>query len=119
MRIAVNQSNVDDIIESANLALWDTAEAIRTDLLQSQTIPFDIGTLQDNTFTRPKSNKQKVRLVSNTPYARKLYFHPEYNFKKINNPNASGRWFDPYINGKKKTLMRRYFEMNLRRRLGI
>ena len=41
-------------------------------------------------------------ISSNTPYARRLYFHPEYHFRTDNNPNAQGRWFDPWINGKYK-----------------
>lgn len=44
----------------------------------------------------------KVSIVSDTPYARRLYFHPEYNFNKVENPNAGAKWFEPYIDGNKK-----------------
>jgi hypothetical protein len=36
--------------------------------------------------------------VSTTPYARRLYFHPEYNFRKSNNANAGGKWFEGFLN---------------------
>lgn len=33
------------------------------------------------------------------PYARRLYYHPEYNFQTVNNPNAQGRWLDHWLPG--------------------
>lgn len=41
----------------------------------------------------------KVSLVSSTPYARRLYFHPEYHFQKYENAFASGKWYEPWIDG--------------------
>lgn len=29
-----------------------------------------------------------------TPYARRLYYNPQYNFSKDQNPNARGLWFE-------------------------
>jgi hypothetical protein len=29
-----------------------------------------------------------------TPYARRLYYNPQYNFSKDVNPNAQGMWFE-------------------------
>lgn len=29
-----------------------------------------------------------------TPYARRLYYNPQYNFSKDVNPNAQGLWFE-------------------------
>lgn len=37
--------------------------------------------------------------IGDTPYARRLYFHPEYNFQKVNNPNAQGLWAEPWLPG--------------------
>lgn len=121
MKITLNQVSINNIVEDAILALVDTGETVKTDLIQTQKMPFQKGVLQnDSTFVDDKNAINGViRIVSDTPYARKLYFHPEYNFDKSKNPNASGRWFDPYINGEKKKLMQKYFKMNLKRRLGI
>ena len=37
-----------------------------------------------------------------TPYARRLYWHPEYHFKQDKNVNAQGIWMQSYIDGDKK-----------------
>jgi|SRR5690606_22401678 hypothetical protein len=33
------------------------------------------------------------RIIWDTPYARRLYYNPQYNFSKDKNPNAGGLWF--------------------------
>lgn len=30
----------------------------------------------------------------NTPYAKRLYYNPQFNFSKDKNPNARGKWFE-------------------------
>ena len=133
MKITYNIKNIETTLENARLALIDTAEAVKTDLIQSQTMPFGEtkrngegkvihqgGTLQnDSTFVDDRrAIKGVVKIVSDTPYARKMYFHPEYNFNKKQNPNAGGRWFDTYIDGDKKDLPIKYFKQMLKRRNG-
>lgn len=85
-------------------ALVETADALKSDLQQSQTMPFDTGELQNrSTFVdESKKNSGVVTIVSDTPYARRMYFHPEYNFQKVHNKNAGGLWLESYINGEKK-----------------
>ncbi len=85
-------------------ALVETAEALKSDLLKSQTMPFDTGELQNRkTFVDDSKKKAgKITIVSDGPYARRLYFHPEYKFQKTKNKNASGMWFESYISGDKK-----------------
>lgn len=101
----------------AQLNLVKTADAMKTDLVQSQTMPFDTGVLQnDSTYVDDSKKKQnKAKIVSDTPYARRLYFHPEYNFQKGKNPNASGMWFEPYISGNKKEFAKKTFARFMRR----
>lgn len=119
MKITLDQVNIKKINESARLALVETAEAIKTDLIQSQTMPFRTGNLQnDSTFVDDKKAvKGIVKIVSDTPYTRKIYFHPEYRFRKDKNPNAGGKWFDTYITGDKKDLPVKYYKKLLQRRL--
>jgi hypothetical protein len=85
-------------------ALEQTAEALHTEVVQAQVMPRDSGHLQnDSTFVDcSRSKSGKVSLVSQTPYARRLYFHPEYNFRTTENPNAQGKWLEDWINGDKK-----------------
>ncbi|MBB6446461.1 hypothetical protein HNR53_003120 [Bacillus benzoevorans] len=33
-------------------------------------------------------------LIWETPYARRLYYNPQYNFSKDHNPLAGGLWFE-------------------------
>ena len=108
---------VKEINNKAISCLVKTADALRTDLIQSQTMPFDTGTLQNVKTTVDDSNKDRgsVRVVSDTPYARRLYFHPEYNFQKDKNANAGGMWFEPYINGAKKDFAKNTFAELMKR----
>ena len=45
MKVTYNNKNINMINEIAKLSLLDTAEAIKTDLIQSQTMPFDSGVM--------------------------------------------------------------------------
>lgn len=85
-------------------ALEQTAEALHTEVLQAQVMPRDTGHMQnDSTFVDYSQSKTgTVSLVTQTPYARRMYYHPEYNFRKDKNPNAQGKWFEPWITGDKK-----------------
>lgn len=92
-------------------SLVETADALKRDLQKSQTMPFDTGELQDRSTFMDDSKKKsgRVTIVSDTPYARRLYFHPEYNFQKTKNKNAGGMWFETYINGQKKNWVSKKF----------
>ena len=106
----LDDSILDDIEDDAVVAMWKTAEALHTDLIQSQTIPFLSGNLQNTaTSVLPKKRAKVYRLVSATEYAQRLYEHPEFNFNKEENPDAGAGWFDPYIEGDKKDLALEYF----------
>lgn len=97
--------------------LVKTADAMKTDLVQSQTMPFDTGALQNNStfIDDSKRGSFKVKIVSDTPYARRLYFHPEFNFQKGKNPNAGGQWFETYISGAKKDFASKTFSKLMKR----
>lgn len=100
----VNKQTLKQIDQDAVLSLIKTADALKTDLQQSQTMPMDTGHLQNTATFVDDSKAQQglVRVVSDTPYARRLYFHPELDFRKDKNPNAGAMWFEPYISGNKK-----------------
>ena len=97
-RIELNMSVLNMLDNAQRQAFEQTADATLTELRDRQVMPFDTGNLQnDNTFI-DTSQSDKVSIVSATPYARRLYFHPEYNFKRGNNANAGGKWFDSFLN---------------------
>lgn len=115
----VNTAKLKQINRAAEDSLVLTAESLKSNLVQSQTMPYDTGHLQNDQTFVDASNKRKgeVAVVSDTPYARRLYFHPEYKFQKDNNPNAGGEWFEPYISGNKKDYAKKVFARHLRGRI--
>ena len=105
--LKLNNTGIKIKKEDLNKALFLTTEALHTDLVQSQTVPFKTGTMQnESTSVQQNSDKSKSSLVMNTPYARRLYYHPEYNFSKDNNPNAGAEWFETYVHGNKKDFVK-------------
>jgi len=79
------------------------------------------GTLNDSTFKDLSEVRQgKTYIVSSTPYARRLYYHPEYHFYKGEHKNAGGKWFAPYEEGGKKShIMIEQFAKIFKRLAGI
>ena len=119
MQIRYNHRNIKMINRQAQLALVETAEALKTDLIQSQTMPFDKGTMQnDSTFVDDKRViKGVAKIVVDTAYARKVYFDPELNISTEKNPNAKQYYFEDYISGSKKELPFKMLKKFLGRRL--
>lgn len=78
-----------------------TTDALLTEVKNAQVMPFDTGNLQnESTFADySHSNEGRTTISSSTPYARRLYYHPEYNFKRTENTNAGGKWFEPWLKG--------------------
>lgn len=101
VEIKIDPSFMKALEEASVKALEQMGDAIKSDLVLGQTMPFDTGNLQ-NDSTYVDVSDDEVRIISSTPYARRLYFHPEYNFRMDKNPNAGGRWFDQYLEGHEK-----------------
>lgn len=103
-QIKIFDHAVKKLTNASIKALEATGEALHTEVVQAQVMPRDTGHLQnDSTFVDySKSKSGLVSLISQTPYARRLYFHPEYNFRKTENANAQGKWLEPWISGDKK-----------------
>ena len=104
-RIRINNGRLRQLTQASIRALEQTAEALHTEEVQAQVMPFDTGALQnEGTFVDYSESRQgKVSIISNTPYARRLYFHPEYHFKTKENPNARGKWYEDWLPGGKKS----------------
>lgn len=101
--VKLNMSTIRSLTGAAVNALKQTAEELHKEVVQAQVVPFDKGNLQGESMfvDTSESSKGKVSIVHSTPYARRLYFHPEYKFKKTENPNAKGRWFEDWTEGGK------------------
>ena len=97
-RIELNMSVLNMLDNAQRQAFEQTADATLTELRDRQVMPFDTGNLQNDSTFVDSTQSDKVSIVSATPYARRLYFHPEYNFKRGNNANAGGKWFESFLN---------------------
>ena len=97
-RVELNVSVLNALDNAQYVALAMTADATLTELRDRQTIPFDTGNLQNDSTFVDDSQRDKVSIVSSTPYARRLYFHPEYNYRRGNNASAGGKWFESFLN---------------------
>lgn len=97
-RVELNYSVLNMLDNAQFEALAQTADATLTELRDRQVMPFDTGNLQNDSTFVDDTQKTTVSIVTTAPQARRLYFHPEYNFKRGNNPNAGGKWFESFLN---------------------
>lgn len=121
-QVRMNDMRVRQLTQAAITSLEQTAEALHTEVVQAQVVPRDTGLLQGEAFflDRSEARNGKVSLVHSTPYARRLYFHPEYKFMKTENPNAKGKWLDDWLpGGKEEAFATDTFKNLYRRNAGL
>lgn len=110
--VKMNSGALSTLAKAQRQALEMTGQQVLNDLRNSQTMPFDTGNMQnDQTYLdTQKSSKGQVSVVTDAPQARRLYFHPEYDFQQYANPAAGAGWFDPYLEGRKKRHIETWFK---------
>lgn len=99
--VKLNFGVIRELTDNAQTALEQTTDQLLTQVKNTEVMPFDKGTLQ-NESTFPdytNSDKGQTGIVSDTPYARRLYFHPEFNFSRDENIAAGALWFIPWLEG--------------------
>ena len=121
VKVKMHKQAIRQLERAQIIALEQTAEAVKTDVIAANVMPFDEGTLQNEStmIDTAGSNRGHVTISSDLPYARRLYFHPEYDFSKANNPNAQGRWYDPWIDGSKKEFALKAFRKLYKKLTGV
>lgn len=105
MTVILDKSAIKGIEQKAYSCLGKTAKTLQDEIREEMVIPRAEGNLQGEAFHVDTSTEQKgyVRMSFNAPYARRLYYHPEYKFHKSpwtdskgnsyeGNPNAQGLW---------------------------
>ncbi|MFD2658626.1 minor capsid protein [Gracilibacillus thailandensis] len=55
-------------------------------------VPADEWNLRDSSIAHSKIGSGELNWV--TPYSRRLYYNPQYDFSTDKNPNAQGLWFE-------------------------
>lgn len=129
VQVVLDHSAINQVGRYSDKALLATAEKLQDEIRNAQVIPRMDGTLSGEAFVIEDLTQFKgyVRMWFQTPYARRLYFHPEYKFhhepwedskgKHDGNPNAQGMWLKPWIDGRfsgrPKLIYRRMLERGL------
>lgn len=115
----VNYGNLKKLDYLMKNTLVKAVDDMRSNVIESRIMPFDTGEMQNrSTYIDDKDLKKGVvYLRTDGSKVRRLYFHPEFKFKKDKNPNAQGLWFEAYISGTKKLYLRNAFAKLLRKEL--
>lgn len=125
--VKLDRNAVRRISEAAKMAALETLKEVKTDIVNSATMPFDNGDMQNHhTFVAVEGEDEIngipcyfVSLVTGSPQARRLYYHPEYKFQQGKNPNAGAFWLEPYISGEKSEFVETKFAEIFREKAGL
>lgn len=103
VQVILDTSALSKIDQNIARALALTGKVLQDDIREEMVVPRDTGNLQNESFFVDDKDAGKgiVTLRFSTPYARRLYFHPEYNFRQDQNPNAQGYWLVHWLKGGK------------------
>lgn len=118
--IKINTDALATLDDAIKRALNITLEALKTDVISAQVMPYDNGTMQnDRTSTDVDERGDELVgfLSTDVNQARRLYYHPEYNFQTVNNPNARGGWLEPWLTGNRKDFAANAFTLALEKEL--
>lgn len=122
IKIELDTATIAKLEAAALPAAGKAIEALKTDVIAAQVMPFDTGDMQNTqTFTVTEAGEREVtaRLVTGSPQARRLYYYPEYNFQTVNNPNAGGEWLEPWLNGERKDFAQNTFTELYKKEAGL
>ena len=96
-RVKINVPKIKQLDRASITALEKTLSALHTEVVKAQVMPLNTA----------------------TPYARRMYFHPEYNFQTKENANARGNWYEPWISGKEKDFCSKAFSQFYKKEAGL
>lgn len=122
VEIRMDMSGLERIELAARDAALTAMGALRGEIITAQVIPKDYGTLEGSGGAVDQFQEGEelhtTLCLGDTAYARRLYFHPEYNFQKVNNPNAQGLWAEPWLpGGEREGFLPDAFEREMKERL--
>lgn len=102
--VKLDNAKIARLEEIQKQAFEMTVEAVLSDIKTSAVTPKQTGELERSGFVEIKD--MIASIIFDTPYARRLYWHPEYNFRHDKNINAQGLWMQAYIDGDKKDFIK-------------
>lgn len=94
--------NMGDIAEKVKQGIGEGQMVLDQQVLKDSNyyIPKDQGYLEQSAILNSKIGEGEI--IWRTPYARRLYYNPQYNFSTDRNPNARGLWFEEAKAAKRK-----------------
>lgn len=124
VKTKINSAFVKDFEESALKCAAQAIEALQTEVENAGVMPFDTGDMQNNrSFTDTRKKPGGVidaLIIVDAPQARRLYYHPEYNFQTVNNPRAGAEWFKDWSEGgAQQDFFKETFEKLMRKERGV
>ena len=101
VEVKINEQSLKAVDDAATKALISAARRLQEEIKDAQVIPMKTGHLQEEGFDidAEAAENGDVRLIFDTPYAARLYFHPEFNFNHEHNANVQGLWMEPWKPG--------------------
>lgn len=108
--IKLDYTKIKGLEKVSKQAFEMTVEAVLSDIKTSAVVPKETSILEDSGFVDDSQIENMVAsIIFDTPYARRLYWHPEYNFRTDKNINAQGKWMQAYIDGEKKDFVNKTY----------
>ena len=110
--VDMNKKGLKTLKKAQIIAVKKTAMKMLAEKIEAQEIPMNEGTLQ-NVLTDvddSAAKNGKVQIVSQGPYAARLYYNPQYNFNQEFNTNAKGEWWEDFLTGKNKQRPKKLYE---------
>lgn len=124
VNVRINKNAIKQIQQKSITALEKTTDALASDLVQSETVPFYSGDMQGTVAPNLEdSARGKTKVTVDTPYVRKVYYDPDITIHKTtkkgdSRPNATQKYFDTYISGKKKNWAQETYAKILKKEMG-
>ena len=110
--VDMNKKGLKKLKDAQIIACKKTAMKMLAEKIDAQEIPMNEGTLQ-NVLTDVDDSAARnglVQIVSEGPYAARLYYNPQYNFNQEFNTNAKGEWWEDFLTGKNKDMPVKLYE---------
>ena len=118
--IELDQKAIAKLSEAQAIAVSQTASELLSRVRNEHLMPFDTGALQNEGSYVDDSEvlKGTVSIIHDTPYARRVYYNPDFNFNTSKNPNAGGEWWEDWINGHRRNEPKEIFKKLYKRASG-
>ena len=104
VKVTINTAALKKLDDAMAWALAQTGDEILSRERNDAVIPMDTGAMQneDTHVDDSQASSGHVRIVTDAAQARRLYFHPEYNFRREHNSSARGEWWEPWVSGARR-----------------